>query len=351
MTALRSMAGVAALWVCAATAHAAPRPRLEVTFALDATGSMGPWIADARSRIKAIADDLASGEPKPEVRFALVAYRDKGDAFVTKVHPFTTDADRMKAALDATQADGGGDTPEAVMEALAASLHEVKWSDGDQNVVKLLYLVGDAPPQHYPDSPSETALLDEALRRGIVIHTIACGSMDADGQAFFERMARQSEGRAFRLGETDRRPSATGAAHATSVGAAVRGTARAYSGAVGVDFSHAAAAVIAATPVETPAVETSGLLGAEVRLVPDAAAWSDLWAAHASASPTAPATPAIDFAKTQVLAIGGADAGLELVRLEDRDSVRVAVVKPAAPGVRFVRVPAAETPVIAREGE
>jgi hypothetical protein len=115
---------------------------------------------------------------------------------------------------------------------------------------------------------------------------------------------------------------------------------------VGVDFSKAAAPIA----VEPLAVAPeSGLLGAQVRLVTDAAAWSDLWSAHASATPGAPAAPpAVDFAARQVIALGGADAGLELVRLEARDGARVAVVKPAAPGVRFVVVPAAETPVIAK---
>ncbi len=353
MKSLRSIASAAALFVCAPAWAEPPRPRIEVAFALDATGSMGPWIESARTRIKAIADDLAAGEPKPEVRFGLVAYRDKGDAFVTKVHAFTGDVEQMKAALDGTAASGGGDTPEAVLEALAASLHDLKWSDDDQNVVKLLYLVGDAPPSRHPDSPSEDALVEEALRRGIVLHTIACGGMDRDGQSFFERVARLSEGRPFRLAERHERRasptvSAAGAAHAGSLAAAVSGSARAYSGSVGVDFSKAAAPV----PVEPlAAAAESGLLGAQVRLVTDAATWSDLWSAHASAAPGVAATPpAVDFAARQVLALGGADAGLELVRLEARDGARVAVVKPAAPGVRFVVVPAAETPIVAKGG-
>jgi Mg-chelatase subunit ChlD len=353
MKCLRSIASAAALFVCAPAFAEPARPRIEVAFALDATGSMGPWIEDARKRIKAIADDLAAGEPRPEVRFALVAYRDRGDAFVTKVHAFTGDVEQMKKALDGTAAEGGGDTPEAVLEALAASLHDLKWTDGDPNVVKLLYLVGDAPPNRHPDSPSEEALVAEALRRGIVLHTIACGGMDGGGQSFFERVARLSEGRPFRLADAHERrraatTSAAGAAHAGSFAAAVSGSARAYSGSVGVDFSKAAAP-IAVEPLAV-AAET-GLLGAQVRLVADAAAWSDLWSAHVSASPGPIASPpAVDFAARQVLALGGADAGLELVRLETRDGARVAVVKPAAPGVRFVVVPAAETPVIAKGG-
>jgi len=136
-------------FLCAATVRAASPPRIEVAFAIDATGSMGPYIEQARARIGQIAQSLAEGEPKPDIRFALVAFRDKGDEFVTRVKPFTPKLEEMKAYLDATEANGGGDTPEAVLEGLKAALVELSWtpkrSKEDENVVRLIYLVGDAP--------------------------------------------------------------------------------------------------------------------------------------------------------------------------------------------------------------
>lgn len=361
----RSVGGAAAAFVLAASvwgsARAAETPRIEVAFALDATGSMRPWIGQARARIKAIAEDLAAGEPRPEVRFALVAYRDRGDEFVTRIDPFTTDVDVMKAALDRTDAGGGGDGPEAVLEALDAALRRLDWSD-DPAVVKLLYLVGDARPNRHADTPSEEDVLALALRRGVVIHTIACGRMSTLGQTFFERVARLSEGRAFRLEDAGKRRTAAsrtpdaavsraGAAHAGSLAAAVTGTARAYSGAAGVDFSRAKGRAVSARPLPAPRAGATGLLGAEVRWIADAGAWSDLWAAHTSLLPPdeAPAPPPVDFSSHHVLALGGAEAGLELVRFESGDGVRVARVRPAAtPGVQFLLVPAADAPVVAR---
>ena len=70
----------------------------------------------ARARIRAIADEMRSGEPAPNIRFALVSFRDRGDAYVTRVHDFTTDVDEMQRFLDGTRADGGGDGPEALLE-------------------------------------------------------------------------------------------------------------------------------------------------------------------------------------------------------------------------------------------
>jgi hypothetical protein len=335
--------------------HAATRPRIEVAFVLDATGSMGSWIEAARRRIAGIAEALASGDPAPEVRFALVAYRDKGDAFVTQVTRFTPNIAEMREALDRTQADGGGDTPEAVLEALEAGVFALDWSDGDAGTIKLIYLVGDAPPNVYPDSPDEETLLGHALERGIVIHTIACGGMDDRGRQFFERVARLSEGRAYALddsGPASRRADgvvgAAGATSASSLGAVVSDSARAYSGAVGVRYAARPRATVAHHELYAAPVPVSGLLGPHMRWVADATTWRDVWAAHRSLDLGAPiAAPEVDFERTHVLVLGGADAGLRLVRVEVDEGVRFAVVEPSrARGVRFMTIPAGD-PIVA----
>ena len=107
-------------------APSAPPPRIEVAFVLDATGSMGSYIAEARSRIKDIAEALSHGTPAPALRFALVSFRDKGDAYVTRLDKFTAKIDEIKQALDRTEAAGGGDTPESVLEGLAVAIRQLE---------------------------------------------------------------------------------------------------------------------------------------------------------------------------------------------------------------------------------
>ncbi|MCB9730366.1 MAG: VWA domain-containing protein [Deltaproteobacteria bacterium] len=340
-----------------APGHAAARPRIDVAFVLDATGSMGPWIDAARRRISDIAEELAAGDPKPEVRFALVAYRDKGDEFVTRITRFTPHLQEMKDALDGTNAAGGGDTPEAVLEALEAGVHGLDWNDSDPSTIKLLYLVGDAPPHIHPDSPDEETLLGQALERGIVIHTIACGDMDSGGRRFFERVARLSEGRPYALRDgvphggpaaSGRGREAAGATTASSLGAVVSDSARAYSGAIGVTYAPRPRAEVSVTPMYAPPVLRSGLLGPHLRWVADATTWRDVWAAHRSLDPGGPvAAPPVDFEHQSVLVLGGADAGLELDRVESDRGVRFAIVRPSrSPGVRFVLIDAGD-PVVA----
>jgi hypothetical protein len=332
-----------------AAAVAATGPRIEVAFVLDATGSMGSYINEARSRIKEIADGLASGTPKPELRFGLVSFRDKGDAYVTRLDRFTDQIDEIKGALDKTTAGGGGDTPESVLEGLAVAIRQLAWSATDGHVIKLIYLVGDAPAHHYDDSPSEKGLAAEARKKGIVIHTIICGTgMTPDGLATWDQLARLTEGRTLRLGEGARSAVAgiggTAGATSTTLAAGIGGTTKAYSASVGVDYGSSPTVTTTPLPVNNP--ERSGLLGAQVRWIDDPLAWSDLWAAHVSVLPDAARTPppAVDFAKYHVLVVGGADAGLAIEALHATSSGNAATIKPATPGVSFVLVPMGATP-------
>src|SRR6201988_5553230 len=78
-----------------AAAVAAPRPRVEVAFVLDTTGSMGGVIDSAKRRIWSIARRIGEGQPRPDLRIALVGYRDQGDEYVTRVHDLTGDMDEV----------------------------------------------------------------------------------------------------------------------------------------------------------------------------------------------------------------------------------------------------------------
>src|SRR3954467_13396584 len=89
----------------AATAGAAPKeikdkkPNVEVVFCLDTTGSMGGLIEAAKQKIWSISNQIAGGKPTPLLKVGLVAYRDKGDAYVTKVFDLSDDLDAVHATL------------------------------------------------------------------------------------------------------------------------------------------------------------------------------------------------------------------------------------------------------------
>ncbi len=318
-------------------------PRIEVAFVVDATGSMGSYIAQARAKIKGIAEDLATGDPAPHVRFALVAYRDRSDAFVTKVHAFTDKIAEIKDYLDKTSATGGGDTPEAVLEGVHDAIKKLKWSTTGK-VIKLIYLVGDAPAKRYAETPNEAALTKMARDRGIVIHTIVCGG---NSLPTFDTLALLSEGRTFRLNRVARGtritgggPRSAGAGRPDSLDRAVTSSAKAYSESVGVKYDEASATKLTTQSLPVPGGFPSGLLGAQVRWVRDRGTWADLWAAHTSLTKDKPPPPKVDFSTHALLVMGGSDAGLELVSLSEADGTQVANVRPGAEGVTFYQIEA-----------
>src|SRR5262245_34192003 len=72
---------------------------LEMVFALDTTGSMGGLIEGAKQRIWGIVNEVMQSESRPNVRIGLVAYRDRGDRYVTEVFPVTDNLDAVYTTL------------------------------------------------------------------------------------------------------------------------------------------------------------------------------------------------------------------------------------------------------------
>jgi Mg-chelatase subunit ChlD len=170
--------------------------RVEVVFVLDTTGSMSGLIHAAKEKIWSIASTLAQAQQAPEISMGLVAYRDRGDAYVTQVVDLNRDLDSMYAKLMDFAAGGGGDGPEAVNEALEAAIERMSWSD-DQGTYRVVFLVGDAPPHmDYQDDVKYPQVVAAAKAKGIVVNTIQCGNA-ADTVAPWRHIASLGGGRYF----------------------------------------------------------------------------------------------------------------------------------------------------------
>jgi Mg-chelatase subunit ChlD len=169
------------------------KPRIEVCFVLDTTGSMGGLIEGAKQKIWSIANEMISAQPTPELKLGLIGYRDRGDEYVVKSFGLTDDIDAIYGHLREFQAGGGGDAPESVNEALAEAIHKMPWSS-DSKVLKIIFLVGDAPPHmDYPNGPKYPDLCREAAKKDLIINTIQCGEM-AETKPIWQEIAKLSEG-------------------------------------------------------------------------------------------------------------------------------------------------------------
>src|SRR5437899_2318114 len=177
---------VASVAFVAATSHSClaktataneTKPRIEVCFVLDTTGSMTGLIEGAKQKIWSIANEMVSAKPTPEIRVGLVAFRDRGDEYVTKAFDLTNDIDAIYAQLQSFHAAGGGDTPESVNEALDDAVKKMSWS-ADKKVLKIIFLVGDAPPHmDYADGPKYPDICKQAVKKDLIINTVQCGNL------------------------------------------------------------------------------------------------------------------------------------------------------------------------------
>jgi len=176
----------------------AQAPRVDAVFVLDTTGSMGGLIEAAKEKIWSIATTMSQAQPAPILRLGLVAYRDRGDDYVTRVVDLSEDLDSVYATLMDFAAGGGGDGPESVNQALHEAVHQISWTQ-DTDAYKVVFLVGDAPPHmDYPNEVRYPDTLAEATRRGIVVNTIQCGDWVITTQPW-QQIAQLGGGRFFEV--------------------------------------------------------------------------------------------------------------------------------------------------------
>jgi hypothetical protein len=166
---------------------------VEVVFCLDTTGSMGGLIEGAKQKIWAISNQIASGKPTPRLKIGLVAYRDRGDAYITKVIPLSDDLDAIHGHIQGFKAEAGGDFPESVNQALHESVTKIKWST-DKETLRIIFLVGDAPPHmDYKDDVKYPVTCKLAREKGILINTVQCGN-HAETRKYWEDICKQGGG-------------------------------------------------------------------------------------------------------------------------------------------------------------
>jgi len=174
------------------------QPLIEVVFVLDTTGSMAGLIQAAKEKIWSIASTMSAAQTAPVIRMGLVAYRDRGDDYVTRVVDLSEDLDSVYATLMDFHAGGGGDGPESVNQALFDAVHGVSWSR-DPDAYKVIFLVGDAPPHmDYQDDVKYPATMEAAKARGIVVNAIQCGNHGGTAPRW-KHIAQLGDGHFFRV--------------------------------------------------------------------------------------------------------------------------------------------------------
>jgi hypothetical protein len=171
-----------------------------MVFVLDTTGSMGGLLDGAKQKIWGIINEVMQKQSHPSVRVGLVAYRDKGDDYVTQILPITEDLDKVYARLMELRAGGGGDGPEDVRLALSDGVQKAGWSGPRKGLAQIIFLVGDAPPHAYENEPDVLATTDAATRKNMIVNTIQCGS-ESETTRVWSSIAQRGQGKYFAIAQ------------------------------------------------------------------------------------------------------------------------------------------------------
>lgn len=159
---------------------------LDVALVIDATDSM-QFVADSlKARLLKLIASLQ--KMVPTTRIGIVAYKDKGDDYVTKWVDLSFSTSKLQDFVSNLRAGGGGDWPEAVYDGLEVAVNDMKWR---KNSKRVIILVAGSPP--HPETVSNVLQLVQSFHAqgGVVSVVDLADKMHED----FERaLHRNSEG-------------------------------------------------------------------------------------------------------------------------------------------------------------
>lgn len=146
----------------------------DILFTVDATGSMGDEINYLQAELLDIIKKVKQ-QQAVKINLGSVFYRDHGDAYVTRKSAFSKDFSVTNEFIADQSANGGGDGPEAVDDAMQVSINNMEWSQSAR--ARLMFLILDAPPHTTQANINKiNAAVKKAAEKGIrMIPLVASG--------------------------------------------------------------------------------------------------------------------------------------------------------------------------------
>lgn len=163
------------------------KQKLDLMIMCDTTGSMGDELEYLKVELEDIVKSIKSNNANIPTRVSVNFYRDTDDEYEVRQFPFSDNIDEVAEAIREQSASGGGDFPEAVHTALDSAVNNHDW---DEDSVKIMFLVLDAPP--HDDAQiidSVNKYVAKAAEMGIRIVPIASSGIDKSTEYLLRTMA------------------------------------------------------------------------------------------------------------------------------------------------------------------
>jgi hypothetical protein len=175
------------------TTPCAEKQVVDIAFIVDATGSMDDEINYLKTELYDVIAKVKDTLKTADLQLASVFYRDNGDSYLTKETELSADISKTVNFIKANGAGGGGDTPEAVEEALQVSLRNLKWRENATS--KIAFLILDAPPHSdYVTMVKIKQLMKEAAAKGVRLVPIVCSGADKGTEYLMRTFALATNG-------------------------------------------------------------------------------------------------------------------------------------------------------------
>lgn len=140
---------------------------LDMVLAIDTTKSMVQNLKTVKANLLPLIREEV--RKYKTFRIGLVFYRDYMEDYLTRATAFNADLDQVQRDLDRSVAEGGGDIPEAVIEALWAGINNYRWEAEN----RIILLMGDAPQHPAPRGTiTEATVRAKAAEKSIELELI-----------------------------------------------------------------------------------------------------------------------------------------------------------------------------------
>lgn len=165
----------------------------DILFIVDATGSMGDEIGYLQAELTDVIKRVKEAQPSLNINMGSVFYRDHGDEYLTCSSAFSPEVSKTVDFMNEQSANGGGDEPEAVDQALMIAVDSMGWRD--EALSRIAFLVLDAPCH---DDDESLARMNKSIRaaakKGIRLVPVVCSGMGMHGEYLLRSMALATNG-------------------------------------------------------------------------------------------------------------------------------------------------------------
>ena len=192
------------LFAVVAGGTAIAEERIQLAILLDTSNSMDGLISQAKTQLWKIVNELARSRRHgvhPALEVALFEYGndnlESSDGYIRMVTNLTTDLDKISAELFKLDTNGGSEYCGTVID---RAVDQLSWSRSN-DVLKVIYIAGNEP--FTQGNVSYKSSTTKAIRKGVVVNTIFCGSFDEGIATSWKDGADRADGRYMSINQDE----------------------------------------------------------------------------------------------------------------------------------------------------